>query len=222
MGYNIAFANELAARIGLEPAIVQSDFNELLAMVQAHDCDASVASQNITADRSSQISLIPYTQAKQGFPVVVQVRNPQKIKNLLGLCGLEVSAATGTTNVDQVQGTGDFVDSGLNAGCAAADKDQIHLRTYPSEQDAVQALLDGTVVAYLGNSNVVVDYPNEIETSSAELPGLSQGIGVALDHPALNAGLRAALGEMISDGTYLQILGQYLPSQSVDNFSIIP
>jgi len=222
VGYNVAYATELASRLGLTPVIQQVDFSALLPMLQAHTCDISVASQNITAERSAQVSLIPYTQAKEGFPVVVQDNNPLKIKNLGDLCGLEVSAADGTTNVDQVKGTGDFVGQGLNDACAADGKDAITLRTFPSESDAVQALLDGSVAAYLGNSNYAAEYPGEIQTSTAVLPGTHQGIGVALDHPALNGAVQAALAAMISDGTYLNILSQYVLSQSLDNISIIP
>ena len=220
-GYNIGFANELAGRLSLTPVIQQQDFNALISMVQAHTCDTSVASQNITTDRTTLVSLIPYTQSKAGFPVVVQALNPLKIKKLSDLCGLSVSAAAGTTNVDQVNGTGDFASTGLNAACQSDGKAVIDLHTFPTETDAVQALLDGAVVAYLGNSNFVAEYPGEIVASSAVLPGLRQGIAVALDHPQLAAAIQAALSAMISDGTYLQILGQYVPSQSVDNFSII-
>jgi polar amino acid transport system substrate-binding protein len=222
VGYNVAYATELTARLDLTPVIQQVDFSALIPMLQSHTCDISVASQNITAARSAQISLIPYTQAKEGFPVVVQISNPLRIRNLADLCGLVVSAADGTTNVDQVKGTGDFVGQGLNDACVTDGKAAITLRTFPSEQDAVQALLDGSVVAYLGNSNIAAEYPGEIQTSTAVLPGTRQGIGVALDHPALNGAVQSALAAMIGDGTYLNILGQYVLSQSLDNISIIP
>ena len=221
VGYNIAFAQEIAARLNLIAVIQQADFSELISTVQSHACDVSVASQNITTDRTTQMNLIPYTQSKAGFPVVVAINNPLKIKTLTDLCGMSVSAAAGTTNVDQVKGTGDFVGSGLNDACTTDGKAAIDLHTFPTEDDAVQALLDGTVVAYLGNSNFVGEYPDEIQTSSADLPGFRQGMGVALDHPMLTAGVQAAMSAMISDGTYLQILGKYLTSQSIDNFSII-
>ena len=222
VGYNVAFANEIAFRFGLAPVIQQPDFGELISNLQAHQCDVSVSSQNITSDRISEINLIPYTQAKLGFPVVVAIGNPQKIAALTDLCGLAVSAAAGTTSVDQVNGAGDFTGRGLNDACTQNGKGPINLHTYATELDAVQALLDATVVAYLGNANFVSQYPDLIEDSPANLPSARQGMGVALDHPTLTAGVEAAMGAMISDGTYLQILRQYLPANSVDNFSIIP
>jgi polar amino acid transport system substrate-binding protein len=221
VGYNVAFANELASRLSLTPVIQTPNFSEVISMVQSHACDISVSSQNITAGRSAQVNLIPYTQAKLGFPVVVGAHNPQKIDALDDLCGLAVSAAAGSTAVDQVEGTGDFTGRGLNAACEAGAKGDIDLHTYPSELAAVQALLDLSVVAYLGNANFVDQYPDALERSTAVLPAARQGIAVALDHPELTAGVWAALDAMISDGTYLQILRQYLPAKDVDNFSII-
>jgi polar amino acid transport system substrate-binding protein len=221
VGYNVAFADEIASRLALTPVIQQPNFSELISMVQSHACDISVSSQNITAERSTQVNLIPYTQAKLGFPVVVGINNPKKISTLDDLCGEAASAAAGSTAVDQINGTGDFVGRGLNAACEANGKGDIDLHTYPSELAAVQALLDLSVVAYLGNANFVDQYPDALERSTAVLPAARQAIAVALDHPSLTAGVGAALGAMISDGTYLHILRQYLPGKDVDNFSII-
>src|SRR3954469_13121344 len=221
VGYNVAFANEIAARLSLTPVIQQPNFGELISMVQSHACDISVSSQNITADRSGQVNLVPYTQAKLGFPVVVAINNPKYINTLDDLCGQVVSAAAGSTAIDEINGTGDFTGRGLNAACEAKSRPNIALLTYPTERDAVQALLDDAVAAYLGNANFVAQYPRALEKSSAVLPAARQGIAVASDHPALTTGVEAALGAMISDGTYLKILRQYLPSRDVDNFSII-
>jgi len=220
-GYNPAFATEIASRLNVEPMIQQQSFDELMSMIQTHACDISVSSQNITSDRSAQVNLIPYTQSKAGFPVVVAAGNPKSIASLTDLCAQKVSAAKGTTNVDAVNGVGQYQGDGINFSCEQANVPGVQLLTYDTELDAVQALLDGTVVDYLGNSNYVSQYPDLIQESSATLPSSEQGIGVALDHPALTAAVNAAMSEMISDGTYLQILRQYLPAQSVDNFSII-
>jgi polar amino acid transport system substrate-binding protein len=220
-GYNPAFATEIASRLSLQPVIQQQNFDELISTLQTHTCDISVSSQNITSDRSALVNLIPYTQSKAGFPVVVAQGNPQAIASLTDLCGQKVSAAKGTTNVDAVTGVGQYQGDGINFSCEQANAPDVQLMTYDTELDAVQALLDGTVVAYLGNSNYVSQYPDLIQESTATLPASEQGVAVALDHPALTAAVQVALDEMISDGTYLQILRLYLPAQSVDNFSII-
>ena len=95
--------------------------------------------------------------------------NPKKIGAPSDLCGLAVSAAAGTTSVDQVTGAGDFSGRGLNDACLQSGKNEIDLHTYATELDAVQALLDATVVAYLGNANFVSQYPDLIEDSPASI-----------------------------------------------------
>lgn len=222
-GYNVAFAEEIAHRLNLKSVIRDAQFDELITMLQSHECDIAISSQNITADRSAQTNLVPYTQSKLGFPVVVAAGNPSNVNALTDLCGLTVSAAEGTTNVDVVNGTGDFAGRGLNTDCTAAARPPIVLRTYNSELNALHALINGEASAYLGNSNFASDpeFKNLVQTTTATLPGSRQGIGVALDHPNLTTAVQAALGAMIKDGTYLQILGEYIASQSVDNFSII-
>jgi len=222
-GYNVAFADEIASRLGVKSVIRDAQFGELISMLQSHECDIAVSSQNITADRASQVNLVPYTQSKLGFPVVVLAGNPNAINSLADLCGSAVSTTNGTTNVDIVNGTGDFIGRGINDGCTAAARPPATLFTYPNELAALQALLNGDVQAYLGNSNFTTqtEYKNLIQESAATLPGSRQGIGVALDHPNLTTAVEAAVGAMIKDGRYLQILGEYIASQSVDNFSII-
>jgi len=167
------------------------------------------------------MNLIPYTQAKLGFPILVSLGNPKKIHALSDLCGEAVSAAAGSTSVDALLGQGDYTGQVLSDACVANKHKPIDVHTYPTETDALQALLDYGVAAYLGNANFAYQYPDLIEKSSAILPPARQGIAVALDHPNLTAGVQAALGAMISDGTYLRILSQYLNAADVDSFSII-
>ena len=220
-GYNVAFANAIATRLGLNPVIQQTVFGEIPTDLAAHSCDISVSSQNITTDRLAQMNLIPYTQSKEGFPVVVAKGNPQSIQSLTDLCGHKVSAAMGTTSVDAVNGTGQYAGTGVNSACQAAGAQPVDLRTYDTELDALQALLDGTAVAYLGNANYVSQYPDLIEQSPATLPSAEQGIAVALDHPNLTTAVESVLGAMITDGTYLQVLSEYMSDDSVANISII-
>lgn len=218
-GYNVAFALEIAERLGLTLEIEQPLFEDLIDEIAGHGCDISVASQNITAARLEQVSLVPYTRSIQ--PVLVAIGNPETIDSLQALCGHAVSATTGTTHVDLVEGLGDYDGQGLNEACAAAGDQPIDLRTFQTELDAVTALLDGEVVAYLGNPSFVFDFPDQISYSRASLPPARQGIGVALDHPALLNAVETALAQMISDGSYREILAGYLPNdESVAAVSI--
>jgi polar amino acid transport system substrate-binding protein len=204
VGYNVDFAREVGRRLGLPIDSVQPLFDDLLNQVENHACDISVSSQNITAAREALVSFVAYSKSIQ--PVLVRVGDGQSIKTLTDLCGLAVSANAGTTHVDLIQGTGDYVGQGLNAQCTAAGKQPVDLYVFQTETDAVSALLDGRVQAYLGNPNFVDDHPNAIEAAVATLPPARQGITVAKDHPNLLAAVQAAMAAMIADGSYRAIL----------------
>jgi polar amino acid transport system substrate-binding protein len=207
-GYNVAFARELASRMGLTPSFQQTVFGELTTSIRAHACDVSVSSQNITDSRAAAMALTPYTQSVQ--PVLVYKGNPLGILELGDLCGRTVSAASGSTHVDFVNGTGDFSDDGLNETCRDAGEEPVEVVTFETETEAVQALVDGEVNAYLGNPNFYYDFVDDLDFSGAALPSAVQGIATALDRPLLTQAVRYALDEMIADGTYRSILLQYL------------
>ena len=98
----------------------------------------------------------------------------------------------------------------------------IDLRTFDTEGEAITALLDGTVSAYLGNPSYAMEYPTQIWQSEAKLPPARQGITIARDHPLLLTAIQAALYAMIVDGTYRGILVQHLPNDaSVKVVSIV-
>ncbi len=219
-GYNIAFANEVATRLGLTAQLRQSVFDSVAADLAGHQCDVSISSQNITESRLAQMNMAPYTKSHQ--PVVVSQGNPFNILALEDLCGKIVSATAGSTHGDLVNGSGDYVGQGLNDACLARGAESIELRTFSSEPDAVDALLENEVAAYLGNPQFVFEFPANLDVSEAVLPPARQGMATALDRPVLTAGVQAAIDAMIEDGTYLTVLREHLPDeQSVETFSIV-
>ena len=211
VGYNVDFAREIADRLELAPTLVETPFAELLAAVAGHRCDVSISSQNITTGRSEVVDFVPYTRARQR--VLVAKDNPLSIATIEGLCGRLVSATDGSILVDMVEGSGDFGGYGLSQACLASGRQPIEVHRYSDHEQAVQALLDGSVAAHLGNPNFVFRYPDELAQSPATLPAARQGIAVAKDRPELRQAVAEALREMIDDGTYHAILLEHLGSE---------
>ena len=212
VGYNVDIAAEIAERLGLDLATQEPLFDALIDRVRDHECDMSVSSQNITAGRLTLVDFVAYSESLQ--PVLVQINNPHNINALTDLCGQPVSATEGTTHIDLVNGTGDYVAQGLNEGCAAAGRSLIDLQIHETESHAVTALLQGNVTAYLGNPSFAFEFPTQVEYSDATLPPARQGITTAVDRPALHAAVAATLAEMMADGTYRGILVQHLPNDA--------
>lgn len=203
-GQSVEFALELARRLNLEPQILDVVFEEIIDAIEAGECDFSLAGHFITPERLERIEMIPYLKGRQ--QLVVPFGNPEAFDDALDLCGRKVSSRSGTIQEELVLGVGLYQGSGLNDACTDADLSPIDLVTFPGESEAVDALRDGEVVAFLGGTTWVAEYPDELALAPAvDLPEFSNGIGVHKDHPLLGNALRSSLAAMIADGTYLRI-----------------
>jgi polar amino acid transport system substrate-binding protein len=211
IGFDIDMGREIAARLGLRLEVVNSVFDSIISAVNGGKCDIILSSMNITADRKKQIDFITYFQAGQAF--VVAKDNPENIHTQEDLCGKSVAAETGTTEVDYLQGTGDYDGKGLSAACEAAGQEPIDVQTFQKDSDALLALQGGQVSAYFADSPVagyyVQQHPESFELSGLSLDVIKQGIGVPKEKPDLQAQVRRALSSMVRDGTYLSLLEQW-------------
>ena len=211
IGSDIEIGQEIARRLGLEPRIVNSVFDTIIAALTGGKCDIIVSAQNITAARKKQVDMITYFQAGQSF--LVAKGNPQNIKTQQDLCGKAVAAESSTTEVDYLNGTGDYAGQGLSAQCTKAGKAKISVKTFPKDSDALLALQGGQVDAYFADSPVagyyVSQHPEAFELSGLTLGVAKEGISVDKGHPELRAAVQRALSQMVNDGTYLKILQKY-------------
>jgi polar amino acid transport system substrate-binding protein len=213
IGSDIEIAQGIAARLGLQPVIQNSVFDTIIAALQGGKCDIIASAQNITSDRIKQVDMIPYFQAGQSF--VVAVGNPAGITTQDDLCGKAIAAETGTTEVDYLNGTGDYKGQGLSKACTAKGKPAINVTSFAKDTDALLALQTGKVDAYFADSPVAgyytVQHPDQFALSGVELGVALEGISVQNDdtHKDLVMGVQQALVSMINDGSYAAILQKY-------------
>ena len=213
IGSDIEIGQTIAQRLGLTPEIQNSVFDTIIAALQGGKCDIIISAQNITSDRIKQVDMIPYFQAGQSF--VVAAGNPEGIKVQDDLCGKNIGAETGTTEVDYLNGTGDYKGQGLSAACVAKGKAKITVTSFAKDSDALLALQTSKVDAYFADSPVAgyytVQHADQFALSGLTLGVALEGISVANDdgHASLRNAVQQALISMINDGTYLQILKKY-------------
>jgi polar amino acid transport system substrate-binding protein len=218
-GVDIDLANELGNRLGLNVQYVNTVFDTIIAAVTSGKCDIIVSAMNITTDRNKQVSMIPYFEAGQSLVVVKG--NPEKISGVMDLCGKSVAAESGTTEVDYIQGSGDYEGKGLMQQCEAAGKDAINLVITQKDSDALQQLQTGKVAAYSTDSPVAAYYtvenPDKFEVAGGVFESVPEGIAMpcnaddCTNAPLSTVGtaVKAALMSMIQDGTYQKILDQW-------------
>jgi polar amino acid transport system substrate-binding protein len=210
-GSDVEIAQEIAKRLGLTPEIQNSVFDTIIAAVTGGKCDMITSAQNITADRVKQVDMIPYFQAGQSF--VVAKGNPAGIKTEDDLCGKSIAAETGTTEIDYINGSGDYKGQGLSKACTDKGKQAITAKEFQKDSDALLALQSGQVDAYFADSPVAgyytVQHPDQFELSGLELGVALEGISVPKDKTGLRDAVTQALVSAIDDGAYQAILAKY-------------
>ncbi len=218
-GLDIEIGNEIANRLGLKVQYVNSVFDTIIAAVTSGKCDIIMSAQNITTDRSKQISQIPYFEAGQSM--VAAKGNPQNISSPADLCGKSAAAESGTTEADYLAGTGDYAGKGVTQACTAAGKQAVNVVVTQKDTDALQQLQSGKVAVYFADSPVAayytVQHPDQFQVVGQVLEPIAEGIGVpcgAADCTSaplspVGAAVKAALDSMKADGTYLKILTKF-------------
>ncbi len=220
VGLDIDMAAEIANRLGLKLEVINSQFDTIIEAVSGGKCDIIMSDMNITGDRNKQLSFIHYLQVGQS--ILVAKGNPKNINAATDLCGNSVAAESGTTEVDYLQGTGDYVGKGLAAACASAGKPVINVVTTSKDSDALQQLQAGKVVAYFADTPVagqyVAQHPDQFQLVGQPIEPLPVGIGVPCGGASdctsapltpLGQAIQTALKSMMADGTYAQILAKY-------------
>ena len=220
-GSDVEIGNEIARRLGLQAQFVNTVFDTAIEALKSPKCDLIISDMNITADRNKQISFIKYFQAGQSL--LAAKGNPQNINSMMDLCGKSVAAESGTTEVDYLQGTGDYKTSGgVNQDCAKAGKQPPTVVVTQKDSDALQQLLSGKVVGYFADSPVtayyVVQHPDQFQLVGQVVELTPVGIGLTCGDATdcTNAPLtpfgqavETALKSMMSDGTYKKILDKW-------------
>jgi polar amino acid transport system substrate-binding protein len=211
VGSDVEIAQEIARRAGLTPQIENSVFSTIIAAVTGGKCDIIVSAQNITAERIKQVDMIPYFQAGQAF--VVAKGNPKGIKTQDDLCGKSVAGESGTTEIDYLNGTGDYKGQGLSAACQAKGKAAITVKEFEKDSDALLALQSSQVDSYFADSPVagyyIVQHPDQFEASGLTLGVALEGISIPKDKTKLRDAVQQIVVSMIDDGGYLTILKKY-------------
>ncbi len=213
IGSDMELAAGIADRLGLGLVVENTVFDYIIPAVTGGKCDIIISDQNITADRTAQVDMIPYFQAGQAFAVAKG--NPKGIANELDLCGRKVGAETSTTEIQYLEGTDLYKDSGgLKKKCTNAGKTAPEAVQFSKDPDAFLALAAGQVDVYFADLPVVAYYvqkqPDQFEQAPiTPLSPIKAGISVPKEHPEVLNAVKAALLAMMADGSYQKILDKY-------------
>lgn len=199
VGFDVAIGKEIAKRLGVEPVIVTTAWDGILAGLIAGKFDTIVGSMSITPQRQEVVDFVgPYYRAGRA----VFVPESSGVQALEDLKGKTIGVTLGETHEKWAR--------------EQADMDWT-LRTYKGLPELLLELENGRIDAMIIDSipGQVAIEKDDRPIRQLDLPDLEGGnvdVGIAIrkDNPQLRAAMQAALEEMMADGTYKAIAEEWV------------
>lgn len=203
-GFDVDLAEEIAARMGLEPQWVTANFDTIFTSVAAGQFDMVAAASTITEERLATVDFSdPYFNARQGFTV-------------------NTDATPDIASVDDLA-EGDVV--GVQKGTTGKDWAEenlaprgIEIKTFDSAPDAFTDLEAGNIVGVINDEgSSIAEAEGRVGLSVVEAIDTEEHYGFAFskENPELTAAVNEALAEIIADGTYAEIFTTWFPDLPV-------
>jgi ABC-type amino acid transport substrate-binding protein len=204
VGFDIALIQEVGRRLQIPVEIQNYAFEGLPGALQINQIDLAVAAMAITPERATQMSFSPIYYVNQ---TAILARNDSLITSITDfnqLAGLRVGVRRGTTYEKMVQTL--LIDTGL----MSADKLLSYMQTDESVRDLIANRVD---VVLLGEATA--DYYGSQQNLRVVGKGFHEqdlAIAMRLGTPRLKAEIDRVMDEMLTDGTVLSLIQQYIQS----------
>jgi polar amino acid transport system substrate-binding protein len=217
IGFDVDLFNAVAAKLGLKTQWTSAKFDAIIPGVQSGKYEVGVSSFTVNPERMQQVNMVSYFNAgtqwatKQGNPTGIQPDNA---------CGKKVAVQTST-----VQDTDDLPKR--VSACKSAGKPAINIDRYQGQDQATAAVVSGKDDAMLADSPVVA-YAVKQTNGQLQLLGdiydaAPYGYVVKKDQTDFAQALSGAVGAVISDGTYKQILTKWgVEAGAITNSAVNP
>lgn len=197
VGFDAAIGSEIARRMGVEPEIVTTAWDGIIAGLLANKYDTIVGSMTITPEREKVVDFVgPYYHAGRG----VFVPEDSPVQSLDDLKGKTLGVTLGETHEKWAREQGGWT-----------------LRTYKGLPELLLELKAGRVDALVVDNipiHVAVKESGEkirqLDTPDIEGGSVAIGIAIRKGNPELAAAMQKALDEMMADGTYEKIAMEWV------------
>jgi polar amino acid transport system substrate-binding protein len=213
-GFDIDFINAITKKLGAQPKALSMEFKGLIPALQGGRLDIINSAMYMNPKRAEQVDFVPYM--KLGNMVMVQAGNPAKITGRDDtLCGKTVAVTLG--GIQESQARAD------DARCKAKGLDAVKVMTLPTAQDSALTLRQGRADAYYDSTPGAVillqEMANTFEAVGEEFESdTSIGIATRKGETALQDSIRAAIKEVVADGTYRELIAKWKLPASVSIF----
>jgi polar amino acid transport system substrate-binding protein len=217
IGFDVDLFNAVAAKLGLTTEWESAAFDAIIPGILSGKYEAGVSSFTINDERKQQVNMVSYFSA--GTQWGTKTGNPNGVQPD-DACGKKVAVQTNT-----VQDTDDLPKR--QAQCKSAGKPEITIDRYQRQDQATASVVSGKDDAMLADSPVIA-YAVKQTNGQLELLGdiydaAPYGYVVKKEQVDFAEALAGAVGALVSDGTYQQILSKWgVEAGALDNPAVNP
>jgi polar amino acid transport system substrate-binding protein len=207
-GQDIDLADAVAKVLGVELKRQDASFETILPALGSGKYDVGTGNFGVTTERLKTIDFVTYINDGQGFAVKKGNTKIEKVTDLTQLCGLTVGTGAGTT-----------FETTLTAHkgvCAEVGKKPYDVKVYSENAATLTALQQGRIDVIMSTINGLryqASQPASQTVFLGEYHRLDVGFAFKKGSPLTKA-FRAAVDELIKDGTYARILEKWGTSAS--------
>jgi polar amino acid transport system substrate-binding protein len=199
-GFDVELLNAIAAKLGLEPVFVKTNFDTIFTSVASGKFDVASSGITITPERQQVVAFtIPYFTTEISLTV-----NTSQTPEITSIDGLKKGDVVGTQ-----KGSTDLIWAQENLAPKG-----IEIKTYgdfPSAYLDLQAgRLAGVVDDAISAVGEIATRP-ELKIVESVTSGENWGFAIPNDNPELKAAMDQAIQELFADGTYASLFQKYLP-----------
>lgn len=195
VGFDVDVGTEIAKRLKVQPEIVTTAWDGIIAGLVTGRYDTIIGSMSITEERKKAVDFVgPYYRS--GLAVFVK-------------------KGAGVNSFDALKGKTVGVTLGEAAEQWAREQDMFEIRTYKGLPEMLLDLNAGRVDAIVADDVPVFvaidksDAPVE-QVKDDRMPRYDIGIAIRKDNPDLAAAMQKALDDMMNDGTYETISKKWI------------
>lgn len=204
-GREIDIMNAVGERLGI--AVQWRDtggFDNIIPGLKTGRYDVALSNINATPARLKQIDFVGYYSASLLGIISRKDAGVTPFKSLNDVCGKEVGAGSGTTQVTRLEEA--------SKACETAGKPPIRVAIFPDRPAGVQAVVSGRVPFFLGPYEGLLWQTKVIKplTMTGEITVSDAPVSVAFPKASpLEPAVQAALNSLIKDGSYRKILDNW-------------
>lgn len=203
-GADLDLMTAIAAKLGLQVRFAEDAYALLVPGVAAGRFEAAISALSIDEVDLQNANMVTYFKAGSQLAVKPPAK---KRRGPTNLCNRKVSVLDGSVQYNQL------VE--MSANCVEEERKPINIVTFPTQEPATQAVINGDAYGTLADSplvqSAVAASNGALVVNGKRFDVAPYGIAVSHDDKErpLGTAIKDALQAMIDDGTYEQILDKW-------------